>query len=73
MEKKAFAIGVRIEHDQKMIDFCQYHLRENSAALEAYNAGEASAGGLQVTYNTLDAKGVKEEFILLHVSGRLCG
>lgn len=59
MEKKAFAIGVRIEHDQKMIDFCQYHLRENSAALEAYNAGKLPPADYRVTYNTLDAKGVK--------------
>ena len=61
MERKAFAVGVRIEHPQKLINESQYG--------QGY-PGAASGSLLQA-----DAEGKRGpgRLFLLHVSGRLCG
>ena len=52
MEPKAFAIGVRIEHPQEMINVSQYGKMANHPRLQAAN------------YNlTYQSKDLKEEYI----------
>lgn len=61
MEPKAFAVGLRVQHPQKMINLSQYG-RED--------AGELGAAPYKVTASTKSGRGV---YSFCMVSRRLCG
>ena len=61
MEPKSFAVGVRIEHPQEMINFSQYG---------AAHVSSLGAASYKLTHQAENGRGV---YSFLHVSRRLCG